>query len=117
MNTASAEATYKNPRGRTASLKVMDTGSMKAVTLFARDLTGSVDLVQTNAAGLVRTSQFRGHALFEKFAAARAKAAAHLFVHDRFYIQAEGRGITQEELRSLLGGLDLDRLPAPGAAP
>ena len=113
MKTASAERSFRTPAGRSITLKVMDTGSMKAVAGFAQELAGTADLVQENEAGVVRTRTFRGHALFEKYAESRRKASAHLFVRQRFIIEIEGRGIALEELQPVLDALRLNELPVP----
>jgi len=88
---------------------------MKAVASFAQELAGTADLVQSNGVGVVRTRLFRGHPLFEKFAESRRKASAHVFVRQRFIVQAEGKGIALEELTPVLEALRLENLP--GAEP
>lgn len=117
MKTASAERTFRTPAGRVISVKVMDTGSMKAVAGFAQELAGTADLVQENQSGVVRTRSFRGHALFEKYAESRKKASAHLFVRQRFIIELEARGIALDELQPVLDALRLDELPSPAPTP
>jgi hypothetical protein len=111
MASASAVRTFTDPDRREARVQVMDTGSMHAVAELAQALASTADLERENAHGLVRTRVFRGQALFEKLAPARAKASLHLFAGHRFIVEIESRDLSLEQLRPLLESLRLEELP------
>ena len=104
-----AQATYTAGDSR-IELSVTDLGGMGALA----GLTGAlnVEANEETATGHERIGKVNGRMTTEKYDRTDRSGAYGFLVGERFMVQAEGQGVTIEQLKAAVGGVDVRRLEA-----
>ena len=104
---STAEATYDDGAGRSATLEITDTGGVSGLMDLASWTNGQEESQSDD--GYERTRQVDGRLTHEKSSRSGDDEFA-VVVADRFLVAARGRGIDVDALRTAVSGLDLDGL-------
>ena len=108
MTVSHAEGSYKKGDA-TAKVDVMDTGGLgMAMMGMAAWTTVAIDKEDEN--GYERTSTLDGYKCYEKYRKDGSDSELAVIVADRFLVTASQRNGEMEELKSIVKGMDLDKL-------
>ena len=91
------------------TLKVRDLGGIGAAAMFGAAWT----MARSTARPRRNTSARReidGHPGYVKYDTANRSGDFQVFVADRFLVEAQGNGVSDDQLRDALASIDIDRL-------
>jgi len=108
MGVSSATGEFGDDDGRTLSVKIIDTGAMRAMLAGGAAMAMSLDLDKETADGYERNTVIRGHKAREKREGDDAEVT--LLVADRFLVELHSSGLTDAQIKSALQALPLDPL-------
>ena len=102
---ATAEAAYGDGADRYVTLELQDTGGMSGVMGLAGWMSGERQREDESSAE--RTERVDGRLVHEKLSKNGGTHEFNLVLRERFVVNATGRGITLDELKSAVSDLDL----------
>jgi hypothetical protein len=103
-----AEATYEDGAGKRVTLEISDTGGVSGLMAFA-SWTG-VEGEKEDENGSEKTGRVNGRLVHERISKTGGTNEFGIVVGDRFVISTTGRGVSTENLKSAVSGLDLSKL-------
>ena len=105
---ARAEATYGDDAGKSVTLEVTDTGGVSGLAGLASwaGLQGE----REDESGVERVQRVGGRLVHEKVAKGDGSNEFGMVLGERFVVNAEGNGVSVNELRAAVSALDLGKL-------
>jgi hypothetical protein len=112
FSVSQATGTYRED-DRSLEIKIVDAGAAGSfVALGAAWMLAEVD--RESSSGFERTTRFEGYPAFEKYEEGRRgpQGKIEMVVADRFFVTAEGRNVSMDEIRAAASSVDLRALAA-----
>ena len=103
-----AEATYEDGAGKRVTLEISDTGGVSGLIAFA-GWTG-MEGEKEDESGSEKTAKVNGRLVHERISKNGGANEFGIVVGDRFVISATGRGVSTDDLKAAVSGLDLSKL-------
>jgi len=103
-----AEATYGDGAGKRVTLEISDTGGVSGLIAFA-GWTG-MEGEKEDENGSEKTEKVDGRLVHERISKNGGTNEFGIVVGDRFVIGASGRGVSTDDLKAAVSGLDLAKL-------
>ncbi len=103
-----AEASYGDGAGRNVSLEISDTGGVSGLVGFAS--WAGVEGEKEDDSGSEKTQKIGGRLVHERTSKNGGQNEFGLVLGDRFVVNARGRGVTVNDLKAAVSGLDLAKL-------
>jgi len=103
-----AEATYGDGAGKRVTLEISDTGGVSGLIAFA-GWTG-MEGEKEDENGSEKTEKVDGRLVHQRISKNGGTNEFGIVVGDRFVIAASGRGVSTDDLKAAVSGLDLSKL-------
>jgi hypothetical protein len=107
---SNAKAEYRDD-DRSVRVQITDAGGTAAFALLGAAWM-MADFDRESSDGYERTTTFEGHRAYEKLEERRNRAQLQLVVANRFFVSAEGRNASMDDLRRTVRAIDLRGLEA-----
>lgn len=105
---STAEAKYEAD-DRRLELKIIDFAGT-GMALMGMAAWASMEVDRETDDGYERTTTIKGHKAFEEYDSKQKRGQVSVIVKDRFIVTAEGRNVTDKELRNALDAVGIDGL-------
>ena len=103
-----AEATYGDAAGKRVTLEISDTGGVSGLVAFA-GWTG-MEGEKEDENGSEKTEKVNGRIVHERISKNGGNNEFGIVVGDRFVIASTGKGVSTDDLKAAVSGLDLSKL-------
>jgi hypothetical protein len=110
MTVSKAEAHYAGDGAKTIDLTISDIGNVGGLASLALCAWANNDIDKTSQTGYEKTTLFQGHKAYEKYDSRGGRGELGVLINKRFVVEAKGSDVTMEDLKGVLGKLDLGRL-------
>ncbi|TDE11658.1 hypothetical protein [Dyadobacter psychrotolerans] len=107
---STADARYKGDNDASIHLEILDTGGVAGVATMAMAAWTMADIDKETDTGYEKTTSLEGYKAFEKYDSQNKSGELNLLVADRYVVNVNGNNVTMEQMKSILGDLDLDKL-------
>jgi hypothetical protein len=105
-----AEASYSGESDASMQLEILDTGGIAGVATMALAAWTMADIDKETETGYEKTTKLEGYKAFEKYNSQDKSGELNVLVADRYVVNVSGNNVSVEQLKSVLGKLDLDKL-------
>ena len=110
MQISNSEGRYSSDEGSSMTIKITDIGSMTGLAGMAAYAWARVDVDRESDTGYEKTSTFSGYKSHEKYDRQSKSGEISVLVGDRFVVEADGRNVDADAIKSALGKVDLRKL-------
>ena len=110
MTVSKAVARYAGDGQRTIDLTISDIGNASGLASLALYAWANNEIDKDFQTGYEKTTLFQGYKAYEKYDTRDRVGELGVLLNKRFVVEAKGSGVTMEDLRNVLGKLDLDKL-------
>lgn len=100
---------YEKDKKR-VEIQILDAGSKSVILSTMAPWRNNLDLNEVYEDGSEKTFSFDGYPAIEKVDTKNKTADFNLVMKDRFIVMIHGENVPMEELRKVMGGLDLEKL-------
>lgn len=105
-----AEAKYSGDGDASAHVEIFDTGGVAGVATMALAAWTMADIDKETATGYEKTTKLEGYKGYEKYDNQNKSGELNVLVGDRFVVNVNGNNLSVDQLKSILGAIDLDKL-------
>ena len=109
---STADARYKGDGDASARIEIFDTGGIAGVGTMALAAWTMADIDKETETGYEKTTKLEGYKAFEKYNTESKSGELNVLVADRYVVNVNGDNITIDQLKAILGDLDLEKLAA-----
>jgi len=110
MTVSKAVARYAGDGRGSIDLVISDIGNASGLASLALYAWANNEIDKDSQTGYEKTTLFHGHKAYEKYDRRGRSGELGVFINKRFVVEAKGTGIAMEDLKEVLGKIDLDRL-------
>jgi len=107
---STAQARYKKGADSSIKIEILDTGGLAGMTTMALAAWTMADIDKETESGYEKTTTLEGYKAFEKYNNNSKSGELNVLVADRYIVNVDGNDVTIEELKEILGDLDLKKL-------
>lgn len=107
---STAEARYKKGDNTSVKVELFDTGGLAGMTTMALAAWTMADIDKETENGYEKTTKLQGYKAFEKYNNQSKSGELNVLVADRYIVNVNGDNVTIDELKDILGDLDLEKL-------
>ncbi len=112
MQISQGEASYDAGDGKRISLSVVDTGGAAGFVAMAGAAVAMGEQESESDTGFTRTKRDGSRWFHEEWDKSSGQGEYSVFVADRFVVKADGEASSFDQIKSVVGGVDLSRLEA-----
>ncbi|MBE9465395.1 hypothetical protein ACFP1I_22850 [Dyadobacter subterraneus] len=105
-----AEARYSGDGDASAHVEIFDTGGVAGISTMALAAWSMADIDKETATGYEKTTKREGYKGYEKYDNQNKSGELNVLVADRFVVNVNGNNLSVDQLKSILGAIDLDKL-------
>ena len=105
-----AEARYSGDGDASAHVEIFDTGGVAGISTMALAAWSMADIDKETATGYEKTTKLEGYKGYEKYDNQNKSGELNVLVADRFVVNVNGNNLSVDQLKSILGAIDLDKL-------
>jgi len=109
MNISYAEATYSKDQSR-ITVKLQDISSMGQFMRMAQFAWANNEMERETDDGYERTTKIEGFPAQESYRSDSKSGELQIMVGERFIVEADGNGVTMEQIKGLLNAIGLKKL-------
>lgn len=106
---STAQARYKKGDNSSIKVEILDTGGLAGMTTMALAAWTMADIDKETESGYEKTTKLDGYKAFEKYNNDSKSGELNILVADRYILNVNGDNVTIDELKGILGDLDLDK--------
>ena len=110
MQVSQAEGRYSSDEGASATIKIVDIGSMTGLAGMTAYAWARVDVDREGDTGYEKTSTFGEYKSHEKYNRANKSGELSVLVGDRFVVEVDGNNVDMDAIKSAMGKVDLGKL-------
>lgn len=107
---STAEARYKGKNNQTIKIEIIDTGGIASASTMTLASWAIAEIDKESASGYEKTTKFKGYKAFEKYDQVSKNSALNVMVAERFLVNAEGKNLSTDQLKSALRAINLSKL-------
>jgi len=107
-----AEARYTGDADASVHVEIFDTGGVAGVATMALAAWTMADIDKETDTGYEKTTQLEGHKGYEKYNNDTRSGELNVLVADRYVVNINGSNVSMDQLKNVLGDLDLEKLSA-----
>ena len=91
-------------------LEIFDTGGVAGIATMALAAWTMADIDKETETGYEKTTTLEGYKAFEKYDNQNKSGELNVLVADRYVVNVNGNHVSMDQLKGILGDLDLDKL-------
>ena len=112
ISVSEAKQSFRTADGsKSVRFEITDPGSLAGPFALA-NMWMNVEIDKETSSGYEKTSTVSGRKLHEKWSSGSKHGEVHMVVGNRFMVQVDGRGIDMNDVKALLGKIDIAKLEA-----
>ena len=106
---STAKASYRDDSGQDIDINITDVAGM-GVALMGMAAWSMASIDKETENGYEKTTEYQGHKAFEKYNTQSKNGEISVIVANRYIVQVEGRDVSIDKIKSVLGDIDLGKL-------
>ena len=106
---STAKASYRDDSGQDIDVNITDVAGM-GVALMGMAAWSMASIDKETENGYEKTTEYQGHKAFEKYNTQSKNGEISVIVANRYIVQVEGRDVSIDKIKSVLGDIDLGKL-------
>ena len=110
MTVSKAVARYAGDSRGSIDLTISDIGNASGFASLALYAWANNEIDKDSQTGYEKTTLFQGHKAYEKYDKRDRSGELGVLINKRFVVEAKGNDVSMEDLKNVLGKLDLDKL-------
>lgn len=110
MTVSKAVARYAGDGSGSIDLTISDIGNASGLASLALYAWANNEIDKDSQTGYEKTTLFQGHKAYEKYDRRDRSGELGVLINKRFVVEAKGNGVSMDDLKNVLGKVDLGKL-------